>query len=368
MGHMSSTPKDSDVGNLRALPPPPYDDTPWLKWSDLKKPLVRPDYFCERLGLVSGGGAPHMIAGNSFVGKSIALQSMVVSLCAGAKLWGEFPVTRPFKVAHIDLEQGPFTTAERYQRIAFDMRADESLLEENLAVKIYPKEFRLNDMTTKKERVWREAMKGRDLIIIDALRPSMPGIDENSSLFRAGLDFLASMSVETGCRALVIHHGKKLGPDGVTRDGRRESIRGTSGIPDACDNIMVFYGKKYAPFEVTTEKTRTHGRDVEPFWLLIEDTLGHRGLRCSQLDEDAAREVMKASKAETQLAADQEAVRAALVAAGPDGLGTEALKKAARLNGSRCAAAVSAWGDDIRIQGVKSGRAIVRAHVWAGEG
>src|SRR5882724_162565 len=358
---MASTPNDSDAGStLRALPPPPNDDSPWLTWSNIKKPLVRPDYLCERLGLVSGGGAPHMIAGNSFVGKSIALQSLVVSLCTGAKLWGEFPVTRPFRVAHIDLEQGPYTTAERYQRIALDMRANEALLEKNLAVKIYPKELRLSEISAKRERVWREAMKDRDLVIIDALRPSMPGIDENSSLFRAGLDFLASMSVETGCRALVIHHGKKGTPEGVARDGRKESIRGTSGIPDACDHIMVFYGKKYAPFEVTTEKTRTHGRDVEPFWLRIEDTQGHRGLRCSQLDEEAAKEVLKESKADAQLLADKELVRGALMAAGAEGLGTEALRKECGLNGSRCAAAVEAHGEAISVQGVKSGRTITR--------
>lgn len=365
---MSSTPKDPDgSGNLRVLPPPPTADTSWLTWEDVEKPLPPLQYFCPALKIVSGGGAPHMIAGSSFVGKSIVVQSMIMSLCTGMPLWGAYPIPRPFKVAHIDLEQGIYRTAERYQRLAYAMRADRHLLVENFALKVHPREFTLANPNPRTETAWKRAMAGRDLIVVDTLRPAMPGLDENSSLFGEGLYALARLSEETGCRAMVLHHTKKPGLDGVNRDDRKDSIRGSTSIFAACDHVLVLYGKKWEPFEVTTEKNR-EGVEIDPLFLKFEDVDSRRGLQVVTLDEEEAVAERSDLKGTKRLAADKERVKAALVAAGPDGLGGRALRDITNLNGSRMAAALEALGEDVSTEGRKLNGAIAQVRVWVGEG
>jgi|SRR5882757_7161128 len=348
------------------LVPPIEAEPPWLTWEDVEKPLPDLEYFCPALKIVAGGGAPHMIAGSSFVGKSIAVQSMIVSLCTGVPVWGAFPTEKPFKVAHIDLEQGIYRTAERYQRLAYALKADRALLKENFALKVHPREYTLSTPSPKTERAWARAMRGRDLIVIDTLRPAMPGLNENDSLFGEGLYFLGRLSEETGCRALIVHHTKKAGPDGVDRDGRKESIRGTTGIFAACDHILVLYGKKFEPFEVTTEKNR-EGVEIDPFFLNLQDVDGRKGLRVAMLDPEAAKKSLSEAKAARRTGEDKDAIKAALVAAGPNGLGTEQLRETCGLNGIRFSSAVKAWGDDIRVHGAKVNGSIMKVHTWDGE-
>jgi hypothetical protein len=354
---MSSTPK---------LVPPFEGEPPWLTWEDVEKPLPPLQYFCPALKMVCGGGAPHMIAGSSFVGKSIVVQSMIVSLCTGRDAFGAYPVPRPFKVAHIDLEQGIYRTAERYQRLAYAMRADRELMQENFSLKVHPREYTLANINVRTESAWKRAMHGRDLIVIDTLRPAMPGINENDSMFGEGLYALGRLSEETGCRALVLHHTKKAGIDGVGRDDRKDSIRGSSSIFAACDHVWVLYGKKFEPFEVTTEKTR-EGVEIDPFFLVFEDVSGRRGLRVATLEEEEAVAARTDRVGTKRLAADMELIKGILVAAGDAGLGTRALREATGLNGTRYAAAMKAHGADISIRSEIVNGGITQKHMWDGE-
>lgn len=355
---MSSTPK---------LVPPFEGEPPWLTWEDVEKPLSPLQYFCQALKLVCGGGAPHMIAGSSFVGKSIVVQSMIVSLCTGRDIWGTYPIARSFKVAHIDLEQGIYRTAERYQRLAYAMKAEPGLMQANFALKVHPREYTLANINFRTESAWKRAMHGRDLIVIDTLRPAMPGVNENDSLFGEGLYSLARLSEETGCRALVLHHTKKAGIDGVGRDDRKESIRGSTSIFAACDHVLVLYGKKFEPFEVTTEKNR-EGIEIDPFFLNFEDVGGRRGLRVVTLEQEEALKTLSENKVAKRAVEDREAVKAVLIAAGDIGLGTEQLRDRTNLNGSRFAAAIKSLGKDVRVAGTKVNGSIMRMHTWVGEG
>lgn len=355
---MSSTPK---------LVPPFEGEPPWLTWEDVEKPLPPLQYFCPSLKIVSGGGAPHMIAGSSFVGKSIVVQSMIVSLCTGRDIWGAYPIPRSFKVAHIDLEQGIYRTAERYQRLAFALKAERGLMQENFSLKVHPREYTLANINARTERAWAKAMTGRDLIVIDTLRPAMPGINENDSLFGEGLYSLARLSEETGCRALVLHHTKKAGVDGVARDDRKESIRGSTSIFAACDHVLVLYGKKFEPFEVTTEKNR-EGAEIDPFFLNFEDVNSRRGLRVVVLEQDEAMRALSENKVAKRAVEDREAIKGALVTAGDEGLGTEQLRERTNLNGSRFAAAIKSLGKDVHVQAMKVNGSIMRIHTWDGEG
>lgn len=354
---MSSTPK---------LVPPFEGEPPWLTWEDVEKPLPALQYFCPALKIVSGGGAPHMIAGSSFVGKSIVVQSMIVSLCTGRDVWGAYPIPRSFKVAHIDLEQGIYRTAERYQRLAHAMRAERGLMQANFSLKVHPREYTLANISPRTESAWKRAMHGRDLIVIDTLRPAMPGINENDSLFGEGLYNLARLSEETGCRAMVLHHTKKAGIDGVGRDDRKDSIRGSTSIFAACDHVLVLYGKKFEPFEVTTEKNR-EGVEIEPLFLNFEDTEGRRGLKVTTLAEEDAVATRSDKTGSKRLLADKALVQAILVAAGDSGLGTRALRDATNLNGSRFAAAIKAHGADISIRAEIVHGGIAQIHMWDGE-
>jgi AAA domain len=63
------------------------------------------EYLVGEIGLTAGSGAPHLVAGYGFSGKTVALQSMLLALAAGRSVWGGYS-GRQSRVVHVDLEQG----------------------------------------------------------------------------------------------------------------------------------------------------------------------------------------------------------------------------------------------------------------------
>ena len=179
----------------------------------LAKPLEPVGYLVEALGLVGGGGAPHLVAGYGFSGKTIALQSMALSLAAGRSVWGVHlgPAKR---VLHVDLEQGERLTRRRYQRLAHSMGLDLAELGDSIAVAVMPK-LGLHEQHA---AAWKALMAGYDLVMVDSLRAATGGIDENSSEMRGALDLLGQASEATGCHGIVIHHSRK--PTEDSKGGR----------------------------------------------------------------------------------------------------------------------------------------------------
>ena len=325
------------------------------------------DYIVREIGLVAGGGAPHLLAGYGYSGKTVAAQSMMVSLAAGRSLWGKHKVTKR-RVLHVDFEQGERLTRRRYQRLARAMGIDLHELLDDLALVVMPP----MSLTAEHRSHWLDLMSGRDLILIDSLRAASSGQDENSSEIRAGLDMLGSLSEDSKCRAKVIHHARKMGPDDP---GGRYAIRGSSAIFDGVDSAYLFTAAKGEPISVEQVKARSHGEPVQDWALVIADVPDNEenvrdpkwGLQVTLHGSELVTE-RRAAKAATQrkelAKRDAGMVRMALVRT--PGLSTTSLRAAAGLSGDRLTAALAFLGSVVQVKEErKDGARAARCHYMA---
>jgi hypothetical protein len=320
-----------------------------LDGAAIAKELPPLEYLCGPLGMTAGSGPPHMIAGYGFSGKTVAIQSMAVSLAAGRSIWGCYTAT-PRRVLHVDLEQGERLSRRRYQRLALAMNIDLAELGDSLALSVMPGlTFCAGDMSA-----WERLMTGRDFMVVDSLRVAQPGAEENSSAFREGLDMLGELSKRTGCRPSVIHHARKAGDD--KPQGGAQSIRGSSAILDACDAVYVFSASKGEPVSVESVKTREHGEPPPEFALVISDVTGDdgdpkAGLSVAVLGYEAVlqkREEKAAARRKSVTASDVDRVREQIRVR--PGVSTRDLKESTGLNGVRFSAATLALKDELETK------------------
>jgi hypothetical protein len=214
---------------------------------------------------------------------------------------------------------------------------------------------------------WRSLMTGRDLLIVDSLRAATGGQDENSSDIRSGLDMLGGLSEATGCRALVIHHARKVGQDDP---GGRFAIRGSSALFDACDSAYLFSAAKDEPISVEHLKARSHGEPVPDWALVVSDVEvdgdPRAGLRVQVHGAELVaerREARQDAAVKAQGAKDAAKVREALTK--HPGVGTTELRGITRLPGDRLAAAIVALGC-VEVVAEQVGRATTQRHYLRG--
>jgi hypothetical protein len=338
-----------------------------LDGAAIARPLPPLDYLVESLGFTAGSGPPHMIAGYGFSGKTVAAQSLLLSLAAGRAVWGAYTV-KPRRVAHVDLEQGERLSRRRYQRLAYAMGLDLAELGDDLVLSAMPNIA----LVPLHAPCWEALMRGRDLIAVDSLRVAQPGCDENSSDFRQGLDMLGQLSERTGCRAVVLHHARKASDD---KPGQGlQTIRGSSAILDACDAVYVFSASKGEPVSVDPVKTREHGEPPDAFALRVEDVPSEdgqderAGLRVVLCGAEAVVEARtKASEARKAIQARQDAERVRDVLLRHPGLGTSDLRAAAgELSGPRWSAVKVVLGSELEAHDEKTGRTWRVAHYLRG--
>ncbi len=250
-----------------------------LSVAEIFAPLPPVPWLCEALGMAPG--APVLVAGYGYSGKTVAAQDFALAVASGTHVWGRFPV-RAGRVLHLDFEQGSYLDRLRYQRLAAGRGIDPRSIEGRLVLAPMPGWY-IDDESD--EQLLRLA-DGYDLAIIDSFRAACPHTDENSSDARVPLDRLTRISEKTGTTWAVIHHARKPSQNDV--GGSRMSVRGSSALFDACGSILVFSGDKGVPPEVEHVKARITGRLHDLFQLQIEDVATddgpESGLRVSVLD------------------------------------------------------------------------------------
>jgi hypothetical protein len=232
--------------------------------ANIFEPLTPINWSCKDLCI--GPGRPTLIAGYGFSGKTLCSQDMAFSVAAGERIWGKF-FAQQGSVLHLDYEQGEHATFRRYQRLRYARGITADQLGDRLSVSCFPR-FYLTDPDA--EDVLLEECKGLRLVLIDSLKAACKGIEENSSEIRAYLDILTRVSEQTGTAFVVIHHAGKGSPD---RD-KRESVRGSSAIFDACGTVLkLSTSAAYAPIKVEIAKVSASasGKKEDSFHLLIED-------------------------------------------------------------------------------------------------
>lgn len=103
--------------------------------AEIARPLPSLSYLVPSLGIASG--APVLVAGYGFSGKTVSLQSFALSIASGRPLWGVYGV-RQGRVRHFDFEQGSRVTHERYQRLSRGMGIDLAGLADRLTLAVNP--------------------------------------------------------------------------------------------------------------------------------------------------------------------------------------------------------------------------------------
>jgi hypothetical protein len=270
---------DYERKNAAESKPKPKPLVDWKCAQDIFAQLSPAKWVSHQLQI--GPGRPALFAGYGASGKTLASQSMALSIATGSPIWGKFP-SAIGRVVHADLEQGFRATARRYQRLAAGMGIQPPEIGENLLLASLPSLY----LTERKGLLeYARIAEGSVLVIIDSLRASAAGLDENGSRIRKCLDALTRISERTGCAFWVLHHAGKP-RDG--HDDQRTIARGSSAIFDACGAVYVISGGKSEPKSVSMQKTPpdAEGAALEDFRLAIDDVYG--GVRVTALDATVA--------------------------------------------------------------------------------
>lgn len=275
------SPLDRVLGQLEARyggePAPEIHEFETVSASALAAPLPDVPYLVDALAV--GPGAPVLVAGFGFGGKTLSMQSLLLSVASGRPAWGVWQVKQG-RALHLDWEQGHRVTAQRYQRLARGMGVELADLEGKLDAVIHPR-VQLDGPEALVESTYARLFEGRAVVLVDSLRAAAPGLDENSSEIRRPLDLLNRIAEKTGTTVIVIHHARKPTQESSSP---RYTIRGSGGLYDACGSVFVLGAEKGQPTRVSHEKDRNRGRTVEDFGLRFEDADMGRALRVVHLD------------------------------------------------------------------------------------
>ena len=185
-------------------------------------------FLCKALGIVPG--APALLVGYGFSGKTFLAQTLALCVAAGAPLFGKFDVSQG-QVVHLDYEQGADLSSVRFHRLIKGLGLAPGALKSGALVYYAHPKFYLDDDDA--EALLTELTQNKRLCIIDSLRAAVsPEKDENSAAFRSSLDVLCRVSGTTGCCFVVLHHaGKNAGSD-------KFAPRGSSAIFDAAGAVF----------------------------------------------------------------------------------------------------------------------------------
>lgn len=223
--------------------------------------------------LMIGPGRPTELIAYGGTGKSLAMQALGLASAAGAPIWSRFGVPQAMRVCHLDYEQGARDTFFRYQRLAIGHGVDLRALSDRLRVAAMPSVYLTDEAAYE---AYARIADQHDLVMIDSLRASTPGVDENDSSVRSYIDVLTRVSEATGAAFLFIHHtGKSGGGYGSAGRDKRELGRGSSAIFDGCGCVLSIElgSEPTAPRKVTMTKppTSSEGAVIAPFGLVISD-------------------------------------------------------------------------------------------------
>lgn len=241
-----------------------------LSTSDIMAPLPPIDWLVEGLSICHG--APVLIAGKGYAGKTLSVQSMAVALAMGAPIWERFECGQPRRVLHLDWEQGGYLSRLRYQRLMAGLGAEPRELGDRLELAPYPR-LQIDDPGAYDKM--RRLVEGRDLVIVDSFRAAARCTEENASEARMPLDLMGELSDELGVVFVVLHHARKDQVGG--KNSGAETMRGSGALFDGAGGMFVMVGKRGEPTVVEHHKERMRGQLTPTFELERVDVFDEYG-------------------------------------------------------------------------------------------
>lgn len=258
--------------------------------AQLWAPLEPPAYVVG--GVVTRGSLVEIVGYGAGAKTWIAID-LAVSVATGAPWLGLFP-TEQGRVAYLDWENGNYELRRRLQGVTIARDLGEPT---TLNASFFPSTYMTSEGF---EAKLAELAAAHDLVIVDTLKAASPGVDENDSAIRAGLDVLRRVGEATGCTFVVLLHSKKVSGS-LAKIDAREAGRGSSAIFDAADVVLhaTYDQDASPPFQVHQTKAR-NGRPVEPFGVELVDINGGvlvEGRSLPNEDETASRAFENACEA-----------------------------------------------------------------------
>lgn len=273
-------------------------------------PLSEPDFVIDQ---VVRCGSITEIVGYGGGSKTWTAVAMVAAIGAGQPWLGRF-TAKPGRAAYFDYENGSYEMRRRLKAVASSMGLERI---EGVTLAPMPSVYMTDGEAF--GAALTPFAKTHSLIVIDTLKAASPGVDENDSNMRVGLDALRRVAESTGCAFVVLVHAKKTS-GAVTAIDPREAGRGSSAIFDAADAVLHITYTEGKPLRVTQTKARL-GKTIEPFEIAITD--GENGavfVRASdiQTDEESTAAASAQARARFENVCDRvlEVVRANPGAAG----------------------------------------------------
>jgi len=218
------------------------------------EPLDPPFYLVPLLRM--GPGRPSMIAGYGGAGKTIAAQSLALSVATGRDVWASedgkqmLQGTVKTKVLHLDRDQGSVRARRQYHRLAKGMGITKEELQGRLYLSPFPNLTFANDRMEWAEQLeelvshYKDGDKG-PLVIFDAFVGFLGELEENSTEAAKPLYKLGEISERTGATFLMLHHARKgSGKEEKAGKDTKLSIRGSSAIFGAIDMAIILEADK----------------------------------------------------------------------------------------------------------------------------
>lgn len=255
--------------------------------SGMEKPLKAPNTFelVDQDTLFSEPGATQYLAEGIIVKSSVSLLAgygqsyktfaatdLMIALAVGGKWMGKYKCTKGRSIL-LDYESGQYEFRRRLNKLIGGAQVSPS--KGMIELCTMPRAY-LNAPDF--EQQITPIASQFDLVVIDSLKASTPGADENSSDIRVNIDKLKRVAERTGSAFLIIHHARKTSGDkfGGTPDPR-QILRGSSAIFDAVDTCLTMTLNNDKKISLAQVKSRL-GPAIEPQVITVTDTEDNRGL------------------------------------------------------------------------------------------
>jgi hypothetical protein len=220
-------------------------------------------FLVPELGIAPG--PPTMVVALGYVGKSLFMLSLLLSVASGQPVWSMFGVPRKGRSIFLDYEGPDVLLQDRLQRLAVGM----GLGPEIAGMIDHGRPPTYLDGQRDAVRAWLvETLGGYAAAVIDSYRVACPTIDENDSRAAIPLDLLAEASELTGCVVFVIHHASKGSKD----EDDAVNPRGSTALFNACGTVLTISSKDpEGPKRVQHTKAKFARRPQPAFMVRIED-------------------------------------------------------------------------------------------------